>query len=40
MRVEHGSRFGHDNDDARSEAERLIGAGYAGLVTGTPTSPS
>ena len=39
MRVEHGSRLGDDNDQPRSEAERLIGGGYAGLVTGHTHDP-
>ncbi len=42
VRVEHGNRFGSDddgNDDARSEAERLIGDGHAGLVTGSTRKP-
>ena len=42
VRVEHGSRFGTDNDsndEARAEAERLIGEGHAGLVTGSTHNP-
>ncbi len=42
VRVEHGSRFGSGdsgNDEARSEAERLIGEGHAGLVTGSTHNP-
>ena len=39
VRVEHGSRLGDDNDQPRSEAERLIGGGYAGLVTGHTHDP-
>ena len=41
VRVEPGERFGPDNDEARAEAERLIGDGYAGLITGhTRPTPS
>jgi lysylphosphatidylglycerol synthetase-like protein (DUF2156 family) len=39
VRVEHGSRFGQDNDEARSEAERLVDHGLAGLVTGSTHNP-
>ncbi len=39
VRVEHGSRLGDDNDQPRSEAERLIGGGFAGLVTGHTHDP-
>ncbi len=39
VRVEHGDRFGSTNDDARSEAERLIRDGCAGLVTGSTHCP-
>jgi lysylphosphatidylglycerol synthetase-like protein (DUF2156 family) len=39
VRVEHGDRFGATNDDARSEAERLIRDGCAGLVTGSTHRP-
>jgi len=37
--VEPGERFGPNNDEARAEAERLIGAGFAGLVTGHTAEP-
>jgi lysylphosphatidylglycerol synthetase-like protein (DUF2156 family) len=39
VRVEHGSRFGNENDGARSEADRLILQGHAGLVTGSTHNP-
>jgi lysylphosphatidylglycerol synthetase-like protein (DUF2156 family) len=39
VRVEPGQRFGPENDEARSEAERLIGNGYAGLITGHTSRP-
>ena len=39
VRVEPGERFGPDNDEARAEAERLIGDGYAGLITGHAAHP-